>query len=103
MMLFNCKVDFIRFSKVQDNMGGWSEAEGVIYQNVPCRINWSGGVEKIQFDKNTYYRDGKLYCRPLDITVEDRVRYINATYDILNINNVDNVNKYLVLDIKLRA
>jgi len=84
-------------------MGGWGEAEGILYQNLPCRINWSKGSEKIQFDKNTYYRDGKLYCRPIEVTVKERVKYNGATYSIIDSNNVDNMNRYLVMDIKLKV
>ena len=103
MILFNCKVDIVRFTKVQDSMGGWSEAEGMLYQSLPCRINWSRGAEKIQFDKNTYYRDGKLYCHSIDVTVKDRVKYNGITYDIVDVNNVDEMNRYLILDIKIET
>jgi len=101
MIHFNSKVNIVRFTKAKDGMGGYSEAEGILYQNLPCRINWSRGAEKIQFDKNTYYRDAKLYCRIIDVTVKERVKYNGATYEIVNVSDVDNMGRYLVLEIKL--
>jgi len=102
-MQCNSKVDIIRFSKVQDSLGGWSEAEGILYQDLPCRINWSRGSERIQFDRNTYYRDARLYCRVIDVTTRDRVRYDGAVYEIVHVANADNMNRYLALDLRLKA
>jgi len=99
--LFNSKVDIIRVGKIKDGLGGYDEDEAVIYANMPCRINWSRGSERIQFDKNTYYRDAKLFCGITDVTVKDRIKYSGVNYEIINVSNVDNVNKYLSLEIKL--
>lgn len=99
--LFNSKVDIVRISKAKDSMGGYSEAEGVIHANVPCRINWSRGSERIQFDKNTYYRDAKLFCGIIDVTIKDRIKYDGVSYEIVDVSNVDNTNRYLTLDIRL--
>jgi len=101
MIHFNSKVDILRVTKASDNMGGYAEAESVLYADLPCRINWTRGSEKIMFDKETYYRDAKLYCRAIDVDVKDRVRYNGATYEIVNVSNVDNLNRYLTLELRL--
>jgi len=101
MIHFNSKVDILRIAKARDNMGGYAEAESVLYAGLPCRINWTRGSERIMFDKETYYRDAKLYCRIIDADVKDRVRYNGATYEIVNISNVDNLNRYLTLELRL--
>lgn len=99
--LFNSKVNIIRLTKVSDGLGGWDEVENILHSNLSCRINWSSGSERIQFDKTTYYRDAKLYCRVVDVTTKDRVRYDSKDYEIVNVSNPDNINKYLILEIKL--
>lgn len=101
--LFNTKVDIIRFTKASDGMGGGVEAEGVLHSNLPCRINWVRGSEKIFTSKDTWFRDAKLYCGIIDITTKDRVLYSGDYYEIVNVSNVDNANKYLIVEIKLVA
>lgn len=101
MMQFNAKVNVLRITKVDDTMMGSTEVPVVLHSNLPCRINWSRGAERIMFDKNTYYRDAKLFCRVVDITVKDRISYNGTVYQIADVSNVDNKNRFLVLDIKL--
>jgi hypothetical protein len=80
---------------------GQTEVVNVLHNNLPCRFNWKNGAEKVVFDKDTYYRDGKMYCIVVDITTEDRVQYGAVTYEIVDVNNTDEVGKFLVLTIKL--
>ncbi len=101
MIHFNSKVNILHVDAVKDSMGSYNEVESVLYENLPCRINWSRGSERIQFDKTTYYRDAKLYCRVIAVTVEERVSYNGTTYEIVNVSDVDNVGKYMILEIKL--
>ena len=99
-MQFNAKVNVIRFSKVSDGLGGWQEAETVLHQNLPCRINWVRGSERIQFDREAYYQDAKMYCRVVDITTRDRVDYAGVTFEIVNVSNVDEMGRYLIIDLR---
>ncbi len=101
--LFNSKVDITSVTRIRDGKGGYSEAEVVIYSDLPCRINWSKGAEKIQFNKDTYYRDAKLYCRVISVTVNHRVKYDGTEYEIVNVSNVDNVDKYMIIEMRLIA
>lgn len=99
-MQFKSKVNIIRIAKVAGAMGQ-AKVSNVLYSNLPCRINWKRGQEKIFFAKNTYFRDAKLYCRIIDVTVQDQVQYNNKTYEIVDVSNVDNSDRYLVLDLRL--
>jgi len=104
MSLLNKKVNIIRVTKTVEALGGWTEVENILHLNLPCRINWKRGSEKIFFDKDAYFRDAKLYCRVIDVanlTVKDRVQYNGRTYEIVEVSNVDEANRLLVLDIKL--
>ena len=101
-MQFNTHANIIRFSKVEDSsgLGGWTEAETVLHENLPCRINWLRGSERVQFDRDTYYQDAKLYCRVVDVTTRDRVQYNGVTYEIVDVANVDSMNRYMVLALR---
>jgi len=81
-------------------MGGWTEVENVLHNNLPCRIVWRRGSEKIFFDKTTHFSDARLYCRVVDITTDDRVVYDDKKYEIVDVQNTDNLNRQLVLDLR---
>ena len=99
--LFISKVDVVRPTKVSDGKGGFNESRTTTYANLPCRINWSRGQEKIMIGRETYFRDAKLYCRVITLEVDDIIVYNGIDYDIVNYGNVDNAGKYMILDIKL--
>ena len=99
--LFNSKVNIVRPTKVSDGKGSFTVARQTLYANLPCRINWSRGLEKLMFGRETYYRDAKIYCRVVDIGVKDIAVIDSVDYDIVNVSNVDSVGKYLILDVRL--
>ena len=80
---------------------GQTEVATILHHNLACRINWKRGSEKIFFAKDTYFRDAKLYCSIVDITNKDRVQYNNKVYQIVDVNDIDELNRFLVLDLKL--
>lgn len=100
MPQYNAKVDILRITSTPGAMGQ-TEVANVLHNNLPCRINWKSGSQRIQFDKDTYYRDGVLYCRVVDITTKDRVQYSSTIYQIVDVSNVDERSKFLVITIKL--
>lgn len=100
MIQFNAKVNILRIVYTPSAMGQM-EVSNVLHNNLPCRINWKRGSEKIFFAKNSYFRDGKLYCRVVDITTKDRVQYKSKTYQIVDVANADESNRFLVLDIRI--
>lgn len=101
MIPFNSTVDVIRVTKVSDGLGGWTDTEVIVHNDLACRINWSKGAEKIIFDKTTYYRDAKVYCKVFDILVTDKIVYDSKSYEVVSVSNPDNLNWYCVLDVKL--
>ena len=99
-MLFNAKVDIIEVEKAKDSYGSYTEIERVSHYQIPCRINWLRGREKIQFDRKTYYRDARVYCRPISVNTNDRIRYGGTKYEIVDVANIDNLGKLMTIDIK---
>lgn len=99
--LFNSKVNIVEVVEADDGLLGKTESPVVVHRDLPCRINWSRGTEKIFFDKETYFRDAKVYCGVVDITVKHRLVFRDRTYRIVSVRNPDNMNRYLILDIKL--
>lgn len=99
-MQLKSKVNILRITNTTSAMGQ-TEVPNVLYRNLPCRINWKRGSEKIFFGKETYFRDAKLFCRVVDIITKDRIQYGNKTYQIVDVANADESNRFLALDLKL--
>ena len=100
-MQYNAKVNVLRIARTSDGMGGWDEALHVLHNNLPCRITWTKGMEKIQFQKDTHYSDGNLFCRVIDVTEKDRVVYNSKTYEIMDVANPDNKSRSIKLILRL--
>lgn len=98
--LFNKKVNILRITSSPEAMGQ-TEVANVLHNGLPCRFNWKRGSEKIFFGKNSYFRDGKLFCRVVDITNKDRVQYNGTIYEIVDVSNTDEDGRLMVLDLKL--
>ena len=99
--LYNVTVDVLRINRTSDSMGGWTEVEVILHNDLKCRINWVRGSEKVFTDKDTWFRDAKLYCNVVDIQTKDRIVYNSKTYEVVNVSDVDNMGKYLIVEIKL--
>ena len=104
MQHLNAKIDVLESTSSQDAAGRLSVTWAVKtwMSDVPCRINWSAGTEKIMFDQETHIRDAKLYLHVLDIAVADIIEYDSIYYDIVDVINPDNANKFMRLDVKKR-
>ncbi len=98
-MQYNSKINILRSNRVEDEIGSWEVIEVTLHENLPCRINWTKGTEKIQFNKITHFCDAKVFCRAIDITVKDVVLFDEKRYEILNVINFDNMNRYIRLEI----
>ena len=99
--LYNVTVDVLRMTNTSDDMGGWTEVEVILHNDLKCRINWVRGSEKVMFDRDTWFRDAKMYCGVVDILTKDRVLYNGNTYEVVNVSNVDNMDRYMVVDLRL--
>lgn len=99
-MQFNAKVNILRITSTVGAMGQ-TEVANVLHNNLPCRINWKSGAQRISFDKETYFRDGILFCKVIDVTVKDRVQYGSRIYEIVDVGNPDERSRRMVLSIKL--
>lgn len=100
MIQFKSKINILRITSTQGAMGS-IEVPNVLHSNLPCRINWKSGSQRILFDKDTYFRDGVIYCRVVDITTKDRAQYGSVIYEIVEVKNADEVGRFLALTIKL--
>lgn len=98
--LFNKKVNILRITNTPGAMGT-SEVATVLHLDMPCRINWKNGSQKIFFNRKTYFRDGVIYCNPADITEADRVQYGSKIYHIVGVNDTDEDDRLLKITIKL--
>lgn len=94
-------MNIVRASTTDDGIGGKSLVdETPVHSDLPCRINWSRGREKLMFGKNDYLRDAKVYCRVVsDVLVSDVVVIKSVRYNIVGIVDIDEVNKQMVMDI----
>jgi len=100
-MQYKSKINILRVARVEDGQGGWTKVPNVINQNVPCRINWKKGMEKIIFDKNSYFRDAVIYCAVVDVTNQDIIEYKGTQYEVVSVANPDEVNRYMIIEMRL--
>ncbi len=100
-MQYKSKINILRVSRTSDGMGGWTKLPAMLHENVPCRINWKKGIEKIFFDKNSYFRDAVVYCGVIEVTNQDIVEYNGTQYEIVSVANPDECNKYMVIEMRL--
>lgn len=98
-MQYNTKVNVLRVTRIPTAMGN-TEVENVLHCDLPCRINWTSGREKVMFAKDTHYRDATLFCSVADVTTVDRVVHLGLKYEIVDVRNPDSRNQQLAVDLK---
>jgi len=104
--LFNSKIDFQESTVVKDDYGSetitWTDISGLI--SVGARINWFSGVARGETFVNgriEWARDAKIYTGySSGISIDDRLVYNSKNYDIINIEDFDEMNKYMTLTVK---
>lgn len=99
--VYNVLVDVIRDTKVNSSEGIAVTPE-TLHASVPCHIKWKGG-EKLLFKKQSHYVDAILSCRKpagVTITCTDRIFYNEKYYEIVDINDVNNLGRLLQIAIK---
>lgn len=99
---YNLIVDVVRMTKVR-SPEGMSEESVTIVNQMPCGIIWLSGKEKILFNKETHVLDGILSCRkPAGVTItnSDKFFYNEETYEITDVEDVNNLGVLLRISIK---
>jgi len=96
--LFNKTVDVLRVTSTNTALGQ-SETVTTHIENLPCRLQWASGSERREFGKTGKIKDCSMYCSVVDVTQEDRISYNGKTYEILNIVNADETDKYLKIEL----
>lgn len=100
--VYNVTVNVVRIVKTITAHGN-PEVPTNVVTNMPARIRWSRGKERLQFDKQTAYRDGTLHCRtPIGITIttKDRISYNGDDYEITAVEDFRNLGRLLAIGIK---
>ena len=102
LKIYNVVVDIVRPVKVRTSTGP-AESELVLAGGIAAHIKWRRGGEKVMFDKDTHLLDATLHCRVIagtTIKTTDRVKYNGDTYEIVDVVNVNNLNRLLSIDLK---
>ncbi len=100
--VYNIVVNVVRVAKT-NTARGLAEVPTNIVTNMPARIRWSRGKERLQFDKVTYLRDAVLRCRKpagVTITTKDRISFNGESFEIVSVVDFRNLGRLLVIDIK---
>lgn len=100
--IYNITVNVVRKAKV-NTAHGLTETPSNVVSNMPARIRWNRGKERLMFDKQTAYRDGTLHCRVpagVTITTTDRIEYNGQSFEIVSVNDFRNLGRLLAIGIK---
>ena len=100
--VYNLTVNVIRDDVVSDE-NGTSRTPVTLVNLMPCAIRWLSGKEKLLFNKDTHVLDGLLSCRvPVGVTIvqSDKIVYNEETYEIVDIQNVNNLGVLLRIAIR---
>ena len=104
--LFNSKITIQSVTVVKNDYGSdtetWADIDDLT--DIPCRINWFSGVRRREFINNgkiEWERDGRVYVNfSTGITTIHRMVYNGKNYDIVNIADFDEMNKYMTINFK---
>lgn len=100
--VYNILVNVVRVTKVSGALGS-AESEADLVTNMSARIRWARGKEKLQFNKQTYYRDATLHCRKpagVTITTKDRISYNGESFEIVDVRDFRNLGRLLSIELK---
>lgn len=98
---YNLTCDVIRRTKT-NTARGVTETTVAVVSAMPCGIKWLTGKELLKFNKETHVLDAVLSCRVpagVVITVADRILCDGTTYEITNVEDVNNLGTLLRIGI----
>lgn len=100
--VYNCLVDVIRDTKVNSSEG-IALTPVALVSSMKCHIAWKKGRQKVLFNKDTHYMDAVIHCRkPVGVTIvnSDRIYYGGEYFEIVDIEDVNNLGTLLRIVIK---
>jgi len=97
---FRTKVDIISVVSTVIGLGA-TEVPTTFLSDLPCKWEWATGSEGKIYGKMGKLFAATMYCSIQDITQDMRVTYDGKTYEILNIINVNEIDRYLKIDLGL--
>lgn len=100
--LFNQKITVKSITLVDDDAMGHTETEVVVVENLPCKIDWKRGQQRLYMDKETYIRDAVIYTAyRTDITSECIVYIGDDKFEIVDVvdKNVARTHRHLELTV----
>lgn len=97
--LFNRTLVLQRYSETDDGQGGvtkaWSDAGSFRARISPLTAN-----ERISQDKTTSLTTHRIFCNPIDISHEDRIRWNSVYFEILGIINPSEMYHHLEIEVR---
>ena len=81
-------VDIQRMTQTSDQQGGYSMEWATIYQNIPARLNWTGGKESLTAGRLNSDSDIMLTVAS-DQSIEEtnRVVHSSGTYEVQSVDS----------------
>jgi len=89
-----------RQTREEDSVGTWKEIWTVVHGNVACCIQPRRGYEFVTHDKMQSEVTHVLYCAVMEIRPSDRVVSMGLVFDVLDVRNVDYLDRFLTIDLK---
>lgn len=102
LQVYNCLVDVVRVTRTVEALGN-PESLATLVANMPCRIRWTSGKERMLHDKTTHFIDATLHCRKvagITITTKDRILYNGKYYEITDVQDFRNLGRLLVISLR---
>jgi head-tail adaptor len=98
----NVKIDILELvESYQRDDGSWSDEDWIPKLiDVPARIRWTTGREAIQFAQKQYLRDAVIRTDVIDVEVVDRVRYKGELFEIVDVTNPGEMDRFLKITVK---
>ena len=82
-------------TRIRDALGGWSTAWMTTYRDLPCRIQPLSGQERVLYDRQAVKATHKMFCEVKTINEGMRVKFNSLYYDIVSVENTDEMNHHL--------
>ena len=89
-----------RQTRIENSIGTWEEVWTAVHSNVACCIQPRRGYELVSHDKTQSEITHVMYCSPITIRPSDRITSMGLTFNVLDVRNVDFLDRFLTIDLK---